>query len=462
MGVYRDGLGTIILAAGKGTRMKSKLSKVLHPIGGSPMLQFSIDLAEGLGARPIVIVIGHQADRLRKAFSGKGILFVKQKKQLGTGHAVACAKEALSELAGDVLILCGDAPLLRIETLEGLIRHHQETKATLTILTGVLEDPLNYGRILRNQEGKVIGIVEEDDASPQQRSIQEINTGIYCANKKFLFEAIRDLRRDNVQGEYYLTDILEMANPGTVETFTTKESTEFMGINTKIDLARANEICRMRAIETLMLEGVTFIDPNTVYLDRMVRVGKDSVIYPNCYFEGKTMIGEGCVIEPGSRIVDSRIGDKVHIRLSSVITECKVGRGAMIGPFAHLRTQSEIGEEVRIGNFVEIKKTKIEKGSKVSHLSYIGDAIVGKDVNIGCGTITCNYNGKQKHQTIIEDEAFVGSDTQFVAPVRIGANAIIGAGSTITKDVPPNALAISRAKQYNYLNRGKKRSKRKH
>jgi bifunctional UDP-N-acetylglucosamine pyrophosphorylase/glucosamine-1-phosphate N-acetyltransferase len=241
----------------------------------------------------------------------------------------------------------------------------------------------------------------------------------------------------------------------------TKESTEFMGINTRKDMARANEICRLRTTENLMIEGVTFVDPNTVYIDKTVQVGRDTVIYPNCYIEGETVIGEACIIEPGSRIVDSKIEDEVHIRLSSMITESKVERGAMIGPFAHLRPQSEIGEDVRIGNFVEIKKSKIEKGSKASHLTYIGDATVGKDVNIGCGTITCNYNGQQKHQTIIEDEVFVGSDTQFIAPVKIGAHTIIGAGSTITKDVPANSLALSRAKQHNYLNRGKKKADKK-
>ncbi len=457
----RDRLGAIILAAGKGTRMKSRLPKVLHPIGGSPMLQFSIDIAEGLGARPIVIVIGHQADRVKEAFSKDDLIFVEQKEQLGTGHAVACAEKGLSDYVENVLILCGDVPLLHLETLKELIGHHRKTGATLTVLTGFFEDPTNYGRILRNKEGAVIGIAEEEDATPQQRSIQEINSGIYCANRSFLFEAIKALKRDNVQGEYYLTDILEMAKPGTIASITTKESTEFMGINTRKDMARANEICRLRTTENLMIEGVTFVDPNTVYIDKTVQVGRDTVIYPNCYIEGETVIGEACIIEPGSRIVDSKIEDEVHIRLSSMITESKVERGAMIGPFAHLRPQSEIGEDVRIGNFVEIKKSKIEKGSKASHLTYIGDATVGKDVNIGCGTITCNYNGKQKHQTIIEDEVFVGSDTQFVAPVKIGAHTIIGAGSTITKNVPANSLVLSRVKQHNYLNRGKKKAAKK-
>jgi bifunctional UDP-N-acetylglucosamine pyrophosphorylase/glucosamine-1-phosphate N-acetyltransferase len=461
MGVNRNSLGTIILAAGKGTRMKSRLSKVLHPICGTPMLQFSIDLAKSLNARPIVIVIGHQAERLREVFSTEESVFVEQKEQLGTGHAVACAAESVSDHVENVLILCGDVPLLCLETVKELVDHHEEAGATLTILSGFLEDPTNYGRLLRNQKGEVIGIVEEKDANPQQRSIQEINTGIYCVKKNFLFEAIHNLKRDNVQGEYYLTDVLDLAEPGTIATVQAKDSSEFMGINTRIDLAKANDICRIRTIEHLMLEGVTFVDPSTVYIDRMVTIGRDSVIYPNCFLEWQTIIGEACTIEPGSRIVDSKIGDEVHIRLSSMITESKVDKGAEVGPFAHLRPQSEIGEDVRIGNFVEVKKSKIERGSKASHLTYIGDASVGKDVNIGCGTITCNYDGKQKHQTIIEDEVFVGSDTQFVAPVRIGAQAIIGAGSTITKNVPPNALAVSRAKQVNYRRMGKKRYQKK-
>jgi bifunctional UDP-N-acetylglucosamine pyrophosphorylase/glucosamine-1-phosphate N-acetyltransferase len=456
MGIKSEGLGVIILAAGKGTRMKSRIAKVLHPICGSPMLEFPVELAIELEAKPIVVVVGHQAEMIKETFSTKGLIFVEQKEQLGTGHAVACAMDVFKEFDGNILILCGDVPLLKLETLKGMINHHTHTGAIITILTAFPDDPTSYGRILRNEEGRVVGIIEERDADICQKSIKEVNTGIYLAEKSFIFNSIQRLKRDNIQGEYYLTDIISFANPDKIGTFHVEDQTEAMGINTRIDLAKANEVCRMRVIHNLMLEGVTILDPRSVYIHRSVKIGRDTIIHPNCYIEGNTIIGEACIIEPGSKIVNSIIDDDVHVRISSVIIDSVVKKGAQIGPFAHIRPSSEIGEGARIGNFVEIKKSKIDKGSKASHLTYIGDSIIGKDVNIGCGTITCNYDGKKKHQTIIEDGVFVGSDTQLVAPVRIGAYSIIGAGSTITKDVPPNSLAVSRVKQCNFLQRGKK------
>ncbi len=318
-------------------------------------------------------------------------------------------------------------------------------------MTTVLEDPTGYGRIVRVDGGCVQRIVEDRDASPEEVSIKEINTGIYCVESPFLFEALGQVRQDNVQGEYYLTDIVAIANgqQRRVYAFVAGDSTEVVGINTRVDLAKADEILRAELLTEMMLDGVSIVDPKTTYIDKPVRVGRDTVIYPNCYLEGETIIGERCILEPNTKITDSRIGSDVVIRSFSVITKSTIDEGASIGPFARLRPETEVKKNARIGNFVEVKKSIIGEGTKANHLTYLGDTTVGRNVNVGAGTITCNYDGEKKHPTLIEDDVFVGSNTELVAPVTLKRGSIVGAGSTITKDVPNGALAISRSKQKN-------------
>ncbi|MFH1624834.1 MAG: bifunctional UDP-N-acetylglucosamine diphosphorylase/glucosamine-1-phosphate N-acetyltransferase GlmU [Pseudomonadota bacterium] len=442
-------IATLILAAGKGTRMKSNLVKVLHPLMGAPMLSFPIEVAKKVGSEKIIVVIGYQGELIREKFETEGLVFVEQQEQLGTGHAVLCAKDSLKDFAGDVLILCGDVPLLREETIRGLIGVHQRGGSKIAVLTTKLENPEGYGRIIRGDDNQILSIVEEKDASDVERKVKEVNGGIYCADARYLFHALQLVRRENKQSEYYLTDIVGLANEENekVLNFSAEDPFEAMGINTRVDLARVNEVIRKEMLTRLMMEGVSIIDPQTTFIERDVQIGRDTVIYPNCYIRGTSVIGEECILESGSTITNCIIGDRVVIKSCCVINGSKVGSEVSLGPFAHLRPHTELGAGVKIGNFVEIKKSKIGEGSKASHLTYLGDAVVGKGVNVGAGTITCNYDGTKKHQTTIEDNVFIGSDTQFVAPVRIGEGAYIGAGSTITRDVPSGCLALSRAKQ---------------
>jgi bifunctional UDP-N-acetylglucosamine pyrophosphorylase / glucosamine-1-phosphate N-acetyltransferase len=454
-----EGIATIILAAGKGTRMKSELVKVLHPILGLPMLSYPIELSlKGIKAEKTIVVVGHQADRIQGMFKNFKIDIALQEKQLGTGHAVLQAIPFLQSFSGTVLILCGDVPLVELETLRSFIDTYKENGSTLSVLTAVVEEPFGYGRILRNSEGWLEKIVEEKDASEKERMIREINTGIFCVKAPFLMGGLREIGKENAQGEYYLTDLVGIAKEKGLRcsAHIVADPVEVMGINTRVDLAMANEVLRQKKLKDLMLSGVTVVDPKTTYVDRTVEVGKDSILYPNCHLQGKTKIGERCIIEPNSKISDSLIGNDVTIRANSVITESKIEEGASIGPFAHLRPLSEVKTKAKIGNFVEVKKSVIGKGSKANHLSYIGDSLLGEDVNIGAGTITCNYDGFEKHQTIIGNRVFVGSNVELVAPVKVGNDSSIGAGTTVTKDVPEGALAISRVKQKNIKRWNKK------
>ncbi len=445
-------IATIILAAGKGTRMKSETVKVLHPILGLPMLHYSIDLSlNGVKAEKTVVVVGHQAARIREVLKDSKVDFALQKEQLGTGHAVLQTLPFLRSFSGTVLILCGDVPLVKMETLRSFIDSYKKNKSVLSVLTAVVEEPFGYGRILRNPGGWLEKIVEEKDASKKERSIREINTGIFCVNAGFLKHGLREIGKENAQGEYYLTDLVEIAKRKGLRcsAHIAADPMEVMGINTRVDLAIANEKLRQEKLKELMISGVTVLDPKTTYVDRAVEVGKDTLLYPNCHLQGRTKIGERCIVEPGSKISDSIIGNNVTIRSNSVITESKVDEGVSIGPFAHLRPLSEVKAKAKIGNFVEVKKSIIGRGSKANHLTYIGDSLVGEDVNIGAGTITCNYDGFEKYQTIIGNRVFVGSNVELVAPVKVGNGASIGAGTTVTKNVPEGALAISRIRQKN-------------
>ena len=450
---------TIILAAGKGTRMKSDLVKVLHPLLGVPMLSYPVELSlNDLKAEKTILVVGHQADKIKEKFKDPRIHFVIQKDQLGTGHAVLQALPFLQSFKGTVLILCGDVPLVKMETLRSFIDTFWRNESNLAVLTAVVENPSGYGRIIRGPTGWLERIVEEKDGSEVEKLIREINTGIFCIKAPFLIDGLKEIGQENAQGEYYLTDLVEIGRKRGMRcsAHMVADPTEVRGINTRADLAVANEVLRQEKVMDLMLSGVTIIDPKTAYVDRTVEIGKDTVVHPNCMLQGKTKIGERCVIESNARIVDSLIGDEVLVRTNSVITESKIDDGASIGPFAHLRPLTEIKTKAKIGNFVEVKKSVIGKGTKANHLTYIGDSLVGEEVNVGAGTIVCNYDGFEKHQTIIGDRVFVGSNVELVAPVKVGSRSSIGAGTTVTKNVPEGALAISRVKQKNIKGWSKK------
>jgi bifunctional UDP-N-acetylglucosamine pyrophosphorylase/glucosamine-1-phosphate N-acetyltransferase len=453
-------LAAVILAAGKGTRMKSRIPKVLHPLAGLPMIHYPIELARSLGADPIVVVVGYAAQSVQQALDGYGLRFVVQDPQLGTGHALGFARVLLEEGVKDLLILSGDVPLLTEETLRAMVSCHRSHRGALTLLCGRMEDPTGYGRILRDGKGRVVRIVEEKDATDEERAIQEVNAGVYCAKARPLFRALEGLSRDNVQGEYYLTDAVEILASEGVETYETSNPEEFLGINDRMELAHAEEVLQWRLRRHWMREGVTLRDPDSVYLDWRAVIGRDTVLGPNVEVRGGSRIGENCRIEAGCVLEDVELEDEVTVRPWCVIQGSRVEAGSTIGPFAHIRPGSRIGPSARIGNFVEVKNSRVGRGTKAAHLSYLGDAEVGEDVNIGAGTITCNYDGRFKHRTVIEDEVFVGSDTQLVAPVRVGRGALIGAGSTITKDVPAEALAVARARQVNLQGKARRRTKK--
>jgi len=438
----------VILAAGLGTRMKSDLAKALHPLAGRPLVQYVLEAAAGVGPEKIVLVLGHQADKVRSAVGAFSLEIVLQAEQLGTGHAVQQAMETISKGTGPIIILCADTPLIAAKTLKDLIELHQKSRAAMTFITTTLDEPFGYGRVVRGKTG-VMRVVEEKDATAAQRKIREVNAGIYCFDRKFLLSSLALLGKNNAQKEYYLPDTIELAKRKKlrVSAFLCEDQHEVMGVNSRYDLSRAEAVVKRRINRKWMLEGVTMLDPETIFVGNEVLLGRDVVLYPNVRIEGRTRIGEACVIYPGSRIVNSVIADNVTVKDCSVIEESDIAVGAVVGPFAHLRPGSVIGARAKIGNFVEVKKSTIGDGSKASHLSYIGDATVGRDVNIGAGVIVCNYDGYAKHPTVIEDNVFLGSDSQLVAPVKIGRGALIAAGSTITRDVPADALAISRVPQ---------------
>ncbi|HVT47039.1 MAG TPA: bifunctional UDP-N-acetylglucosamine diphosphorylase/glucosamine-1-phosphate N-acetyltransferase GlmU [Vicinamibacterales bacterium] len=442
----------VILAAGKGTRMKSSVPKVLHPVAGVPLIGHVLRAAAPLDAASTVVVIGHGGDAVQAALADwPGLQFVVQSPQLGTGHAVLQAEPALAGRRGILLLLYGDVPLLQANTLRRLVEQHRGTKAAATVLTSVVDDAYGYGRIVRDSDGRVTRIVEERDASADERTIREVNSGIYAFDLDPLFDALHGLATDNAQGEYYLTDVVAAYHRRgrRVDAMCLENAAELRGVNSRVDLADLTRALRTRKRQALMLAGVTLEDPETAYIDEDVRIGADTTIGPGVRLTGRTTIGDGCRIEAGVRITDSSLGDAVMILDHSVITDSTIASGASVGPLAHLRPKSSVAENARVGNFVELKNTQLGAGSKANHLTYLGDATIGARVNIGAGTITCNYDGERKHRTVIGDDVFVGSDSQLVAPVTIGDGAYIGAGSSITQDVPADALGVARAHQIN-------------
>jgi bifunctional UDP-N-acetylglucosamine pyrophosphorylase/glucosamine-1-phosphate N-acetyltransferase len=444
----------VILAAGKGTRMKSALPKVLHRVAGEPLIDHVLAGAAALNPRSTTVVIGHQADALREALRGReNITFVVQEPQLGTAHALLQTEPVLRGATGTLVLLSGDVPLLTARTLKALVERHTEKGAAATVVTAVVGEPKGYGRIVRVGE-QIARIVEEKDATPAEQRIQEINSGIYAFAVEGLFDAVRSIAAENAQREYYLPDLVSIYRQRgmTVETVTVPNADEIRGINSRAELASVGRVVREQKAAELMASGVTIEDPATAYIDRDVTVDPDTVIHPNVYLEGTTTIGSGCEIHSGSRIVNSRIGDRVTVLNHCVITDSEIGDAVSVGPFAHLRNHADVRAGAKIGNFVELKKTTLGAGSKSMHLAYLGDATIGEKVNVGAGTITCNYDGVNKHQTIIEDGVFIGSDSQLIAPVTIGEGAYVGSGTTIRESVPPGALAVSAGKQRNIEN----------
>ncbi|OES44059.1 bifunctional UDP-N-acetylglucosamine diphosphorylase/glucosamine-1-phosphate N-acetyltransferase GlmU [Domibacillus iocasae] len=442
----------VILAAGQGTRMKSKLYKVLHPVCGKPMVEHVIDQISGLHTEQIVTIVGHGADKV-KAQLGSRSAYALQAEQLGTAHAVIQAQSILEGKEGCTLIVCGDTPLIQTSTMEALVKHHEDTNAKATILTAYAERPDGYGRIIRGADNSVSRIVEHKDASPEERAVKEINTGTYCFDNKALFDALKKVSNDNVQGEYYLPDVIEILKAAgeTVSAYQTESFDETLGVNDRVALSEAERLMRARINEQHMRAGVTIIDPQNTYIGPDVVIGSDTVVHPGTVLSGSTTIGEDCIIGPNSEINECEIGNRTFIRQSAAF-DSQIGSDVNIGPFAHIRPQSNLADEVKIGNFVEVKKASFGKGSKASHLSYIGDAQVGSDVNIGCGTITVNYDGKNKFLTTIEDGAFIGCNSNLVAPVTVKKGAYVAAGSTITDEVPEESMAIARARQVNKEN----------
>ena len=442
-------LVTVILAAGKGTRMKSKLPKVLHKAAGKPMLQHVLDAAKAAGAKRNIVVVGFGGDVVKEAM-GDQAEFVFQTEQLGTGHAVMQAAPLLKDEKGTVMVLCGDTPLVTGDLIAKLYEGHKAAGAKATVLTAIMPDSTGYGRILRTETGEVAGIVEQKDATEEQRQIKEVNSGIYCFDSQELFQALEQVGCDNAQGEYYLPDVLGILREQGKKIWAVAaddyESTS--GINSRVQLAGAEKILRRRKNIELMDNGVTLMDPDSTFVDADVEVGPDTVIYPFTWLEGKTKIGANCQIGPNTRFSDTVIGNEVVAQFTYG-HECVVDDGVTMGPYVHLRPNTHLSTKVKIGNFVEVKNSNIGVGSKLPHLSYIGDTDMGSGVNMGCGTITVNYDGKTKFRTTIGNDAFVGCNTNLVAPVTVGDGSYIGAGSTITKDVPASDLAIGRARQKN-------------
>jgi bifunctional UDP-N-acetylglucosamine pyrophosphorylase/glucosamine-1-phosphate N-acetyltransferase len=443
----RKPLDILVLAAGLGTRMKSRKAKVLHVLGGRPLIVHVCRAAAGLNPRMIYVVIGYQGDEVKAAVeSGVGsakVKFVKQLEQCGTGDAVRAARDELAEADSTVVILPGDVPSVRTETLQALVDQHRVENVACTILTVRLENPTGYGRIVRDEAGNFLKIAEQKDASVEERQIREINAGIYCFDSEKLFAALERVKPTNSQGEYYLTDVpgLFRGDQDRVSIYQHHDAREVSGVNTRAELAEFENLLRRGTIRRLMVDGgVTFIDPSHAYVSSEAQVGRDCVIHPDVHIEGRSIIGEGCEIYHGARITNSRLGDRVTVKDHCVIVDSDVADDCAVGPFAHLRMNARMEERAVVGNFVEVKKSRIGRRTKAMHLTYLGDATIGSETNIGAGTVTCNYDGQHKHPTVIEDNVRIGSDTMLVAPVRVGSGAVTAAGSVVTEDVPPNTL----------------------
>ena len=451
-------LVTVILAAGKGTRMKSVLPKVLHQAAGKPMVQHVIDAARLAGARRNIVVVGFGAELVRSALRGK-VEIVVQAEQLGTGHAVRMAEPLLKTEHGTVMVLCGDTPLLTGALLSRLYEAHKKARAKATVLTAIMPDATGYGRVIRSATGAVEKIVEDKDATDEERKVQEVNSGIYCFAADALFSALAEVNCDNAQGEYYLPDVLSILREKgeKIWAVAAEDYEETLGVNSRVQLSAAEKILRRRKNLALMESGVTLMDPDTTFIDADVAVGRDTVIYPFTWIEGASSVGAACVLGPSSRFSDTKIGNEVTAQFVYA-HECEIGDGVIIGPYVHLRPQTKLAAQVKVGNFVEVKNSVIGEGSKLPHLQYIGDCDMGSGVNMGCGTITVNYDGKEKHRTTVGNGAFVGCNTNLVAPVTVGDGAYVAAGSTITKNIPPGDLAVARAPQKNIPHWAEKRT----
>lgn len=434
-------IAAVLLAAGKGTRMKSKFPKVLHPLAGKPLVVHALDALAPLTTEPAVVVVGHEAETIKTAI-GENARFALQDPQLGTGHAVMQAEEALRGTADLVVVAYGDMPLLTEDTFRRLIETQKENNGPVTMLSIVVDNPRGFGRVVRNATSHVTAIVEEVDCTPQQRDITELNAGVYCFRGDWLWDALPRIEL-SAKGEYYLTDLVAIANQddGAVQAIILEDAREAIGINTRVHLAEAETLLRERINQHWMHAGVTMIDPATTYIETDVTIGADTVLYPNTIIQGKTTIGEDCIIGPNTTIRESEIADRVEI-FSSVVEQAKLEDDVDIGPYAHLRKGAHLGQGVHMGNFGEIKNSYLAPGAKLGHFSYIGDATIGKDVNIGAGTITCNYDGEKKHHTEIGDGAFIGSDSMLIAPLKIGKGGRTGAGSVVTKDVPEDTTVV--------------------
>ena len=434
------------MAAGLGTRMKSNHAKVLHQLGGLPLITHVARAARILNPKSIVVVVGHQAEEVEKVVReelGDLATFALQAQQKGTGDAVEAARASLEDSDSVLMVLSGDVPMIRSETLSKLLDHHLTTASDCSILTVRLENPTGYGRVIRNSDESFARIVEHKDASDDERQVKEINSGIYCFNTRKLFKALKQVKPANQQGEYYLTDVpgILLKEGGSVTCFLHSDAREVYGINTRAELAEFENLVRRNTIRKLMVDsGVTFIDPSHSYISADAIVGRDTVIYPDVAIEGESVIGEACLIRSGARITNSRLGDNVTVKDYSIIVDSEIASNCSVGPFAHLRMNAKLEDEATVGNFVEVKKSHIGAGTKAMHLTYLGDATIGENTNIGAGTITCNYDGFRKNETIIEDNVKIGSDTMLVAPVRVGARSVTGAGSVVTRDVPPDSL----------------------
>jgi bifunctional UDP-N-acetylglucosamine pyrophosphorylase/glucosamine-1-phosphate N-acetyltransferase len=440
-------LDALILAAGLGTRMKSRLAKVLHKLGGRPIIAHVCRTAALLEPRRMCVVVGHQADDVKaaveKELGAERASFVNQSEQRGTGDAVLAARRALANATSTLLILSGDVPLVRAETLRALIDKYHADKASCAMLTVRLENPTGYGRVVRGEAGNFLRIVEQKDATEDELQVREINAGIYCFDSAKLFQALERVRPTNSQGEYYLTDVpgILRDDGAQVTLYQHHDAREVSGVNTRAELAEFENLLRRGAVRRLMMDGgVTFIDPAHVYVSSEAQVGRDCVIHPDVHIEGRSIIGEGCEIYHGARITDSRLGNRVTVKDHCVIVDSEIANDCAVGPFAHLRMNARMEERAVVGNFVEVKKSQIGRGTKSMHLTYLGDATIGENTNIGAGTVTCNYDGQHKHPTVIGSNVRIGSDTMLVAPVQVGDGAVTAAGSVVTEDVPPNTL----------------------